>query len=161
MENKKLYICGSGNSNEPCRKIYTSVKKLKSENSLWDELGIYEVKLSKINCVVEPDLFKSDDLNIHDHETSSPSEIDLNESNNLEAAKSFLAKVTQTFKKKTKLDWSDKDGNKEFKWHGTCDACGDKKTNLTVVHSATLSGIAICRECRTGVKIEQNEISKR
>jgi len=130
MKNKKLYICGPENNNEPCKKIYTSLKKLKLENLLWDELGIYEIKISKINCIVEPDLFKDDDLN------------------SLETTRSFLAKTTHSLKNKANIGRAGFDDNKEFKWHGTCDVCGCKKTNLTVVYSATLSGITVCRECR-------------
>jgi hypothetical protein len=67
-----------------------------------------------------------------------------------EVAKGFVEKFTQAFKKKKEVDWTDSSGKKEFKWSGTCDACGNHKSNLTVVHSATLSGVTICRECRAG-----------
>jgi hypothetical protein len=144
MENKKLYICGSEFGQANYKKTYTSVEKLKLDNLSWNELGIYEIKVLKTNCIEEPSLFNvdiDDQVNI---EEDSESEITQNVVN------TFFGKISQAFKRKQSIDWADTSGNKEFKWRGKCDACREQKSNLTVVHSAALSGVTICRECRMG-----------
>jgi hypothetical protein len=145
MENKKLYICGSEFGRANYKKTYTSVEKLKLDNLSWNEFGIYEIKVLKTSCIEEPTLFK--DIIIDDQagiEEVIDSEIEQNVVN------SFFGKISQVFKRKQSIDWADISGNKEFKWSGKCDACREQKTNLTVVYSATLSGVTICRECRMG-----------
>lgn len=144
MENKKLYICGSEFGQANYKKTYTSVEKLKLDNLSWNELGIYEIKVLKTNCIEEPSLFNvdlDDQVNI---EEDSESEITQNSVN------TFFGKISQVFKRTKETDWTDVNGNKEFKWSGKCDACREQKTNLTVIHSAALSGVTICRECRMG-----------
>ena len=144
MENKKLYICGSEFGQANYKKTYTSVEKLKLDNLSWNELGIYEIKVLKTNCIEEPSLFNvdiDDQVNI---EEDSESEITQNSVN------TFFGKISQVFKRTQEADWTDVNGNKEFKWSGKCDACREQKTNLTVIHSAALSGVTICRECRMG-----------
>lgn len=145
MENKKLYICGSELSSENYKKMYTSVKKLKLDNLSWNEFGIYEIKVLKTSCIEEPTLFK--DI-IIDDQTGIEEVIDNEIEQN--AVNTFFGKISQAFKRKKIIDWTDITGNKEFKWSGKCDACREQKTNLTVVYSATLSGVTVCRECRMG-----------
>jgi hypothetical protein len=145
MENKKLYICGSEFGQANYKKTYTSVEKLKLDNLSWNELGIYEIKVLKTNCVEEPSLFNID----IDDQTNVEEVVD-DEMSSQNVVNTFFGKISQAFKRKQSIDWADISGNKEFKWSGKCDACREQKTNLTVVYSATLSGVTVCRECRMG-----------
>jgi len=146
MENKKLYICGTTICNKQYKKMYASIETLKLDNLLWHELGIYEFNFFKINCIEEPALFNGD---IPEGQTDIE-EIVQSETTAYSTVNTFFGKISQAFKRKQRTDWSDISGNKEFKWKGKCDACGEHKSNLTVVHSATLSGVTVCRECRLG-----------
>ena len=152
MEDKKLYICGDS-CNKKHRKVYDSIEQLKLENLLWEELGIYELKIS--DCISEPSFFNEDNFNMKKIEKQKQDNTIKNNSN---AVKLLFEKASQLFKKKHEPDWVDVDGIKQFKWSGKCDGCNKLKDNLTVLYSATLSGVTICRECREGIK--RNETSK-
>ncbi|MBC8410913.1 MAG: hypothetical protein H8E12_19685 [Rhodobacteraceae bacterium] len=76
-----------------------------------------------------------------------------------EVAKGFIEKFIQPTKQKETTDWFDSNGDKEFKWTGTCDACGYQKSNLTIVYSATLGSVTICKRCRTGITKDESEVS--
>ena len=144
MEDKKLYICGNDSSKKP-RKVYESIGQLKLENLLWEELGIYEVKIS--DCISEPLFFSQDNISVQKIEKIKSSNSIKNNSNTV---KVFFEKAARVFKKKHEVDWADIEGKKQFKWHGKCDGCSKMKENLTVLYSAALSGVTICRECREG-----------
>jgi hypothetical protein len=148
MENKKLYICGSDFGSAKYKKTYTSVKELKLDNLSWNELGIYEIKVLKTMCVEESSLFK--DIIIEDQEDQDDVDKDMKSKSEQNVVNTFFGKISKVFKRKQSIDWADNSGNKEFKWRGKCDACREQKTNLTVVYSATLSGVTVCRECRMG-----------
>lgn len=146
--NKKFYTCTTSWENDPKFKVYESIQDLKKNEYCWSECGIYEVSLSVTRCIVEPNtLFE---IESSDSDNRSLIEQDICGVETSEVAKGFVEKFIQPFKKKKKADWSDENGKKEFKWSGTCDACSEHKSNLTVIHSATLGGVTICRECRMG-----------
>jgi hypothetical protein len=146
MKNKKLYICGVGNNNKSYEKMYTSIKELKLDNLSWTEFGIYEIKISKTRCIEEPLLFESAD----EEEQINIEKSEISETQHSETFSTLFGKISHVFKKKQEIDWADTKGNKEYKWRGKCDACREQKSNLTVIHSATLSGVTICRECKIG-----------
>jgi hypothetical protein len=146
--NKKFYTCTTAWDHDPKFKIYDSINELKYGEPCWAECGIYEVILTASRCIVEPSTFFDVELTNLDNRDIDEQDICGEETS--EIAKDFVEKFIQPFKKKKKVDWADSSGNKEFKWSGTCDACSDHKSNLTVIHSATLGGVTICRECRMG-----------
>ena len=89
MENKKLYICGSEFGQANYKKTYTSVEKLKLDNLSWNELGIYEIKVLKTNCIEEPSLFNVDIDDQINTKEDSESEITQNSVN------TFFGKISQ------------------------------------------------------------------
>ena len=146
MKNKKLYICGTESNNKLYEKMYTSIKSLKIDNLSWSEFGIYEIKITNTSCIEEPSLFKVTDI----EEEVNIDENKIRETQYSATVNSLYGKTSQSFKKKQEIDWLDTNGNKDYRWSGKCDACREQKTNLTVIHSATLSGVTICRECKIG-----------
>ena len=146
--NKKFYTCAVSWENDPKFEIYDSIDKLKQSELYWASDGIYEIILTESRCIAESsELF---DIISSDSDNRSLAEQDSCGEETSEVAKGFVEKFIQPFKKKKEADWTDSNGNKEFKWLGTCDACEERKSNLTVVYSAALGGITICRECRMG-----------
>jgi len=147
--NKTFYTCATNWVHNPDFKVYKTLEDLKRNEPCWDECGIYELSLAEFRCVVEPNLFG--DLDCTDLNIENPEMEPICGDETEEVAKGFLEKVVQTFKSTPpKLDWVDHDGKKQFDWEGKCDACGKKKNNLTVIHSSTLSGVTICRDCKMG-----------
>lgn len=153
--NKKFYTCTTSWSQDLKFKIYSSISELKQNESCWAECGIYELTITASRCVVDPcTLF---DIEPTDLDIKATNRQEICDEETTEAPNGFVGNIIQHFKKKKETDWTDLNGDKEFKWTGTCDACGCRKSNLTVIHSATLSGVTICQECRAKTNRGKNE----
>lgn len=152
---KKFYTCGKSWEYEQKLEIYSSIDELKQDNSCWPERGIYEIELATQTCVVKPNMFFDIEVDVTDNRILDEKAICGEDTS--EVAKGFIEKFIQPINQKKTEDWLGTNGEKEYKWSGTCDACGYQKSNLTIVHSATLGGVTVCKECRMG----KNEVGQR